>query len=164
MEVETKRASRNGLARFSSVLVLRGQRLVLQQADFDAAGADVFGGSCFAGDRRITQAFHIDAIHRDVLAEHEITHDRICHFLRRDDCGLPASRGESANFDHVAVLIFQPGRHLIEGLFRPLAQQSLARTKERSRLPTICSAPETRFVTSVAAVVAVWALLDASVA
>src|SRR4029077_5239270 len=87
-------------------------------------------GSVFGGYRRVSHAHHVDSVTRDLMAQNQVTYDRVRHPLRGGDRGLTATRGEALNFDDVAALILQWGCHLVERILRLLAQDALAGTKK----------------------------------
>src|SRR6266550_332418 len=86
-------------------------QIVLQQTDFHATAADPLVLACFVSgcNRSVAHTDDKDAIHRDLVIEHQVAHDRIRHLLRGGDCGLTTTGREALDFDDVAALTLQRG-------------------------------------------------------
>src|SRR5215469_7034710 len=63
------------------------------------------------------------------MSRDEITYDRVRHLLRTGDRRPPVASGKTSNFDDVASFIFEGSSHLVERVFRRLAQYGLPRTE-----------------------------------
>ena len=95
-------------------------QVVLQQADFHAAAGGVFRLSFFR-DRSVAHAYHIDAVDRNLMIEHQVADDRVGHLLRSSNRRLAAAGGEALHLDDVAMLILQRSSHFIERVLGLLA-------------------------------------------
>src|SRR5579863_6761933 len=98
--------------------------VVLQQADFDAATADML--AVVIRSRGIAHADEIDAVDRDLMVEHEVANHRLGHFLRGGDGGLTLAGREALDFEDVTALTLDRGRHGVNGVLGVLAQDGLA--------------------------------------
>src|ERR1700722_7347609 len=101
-------------------------QVVLQQADFDAATADVLGAGVVGRRGRIAHADEIDAIDRNLVGENEIAHNRLSHFLRAGDGSLSLAGRESLDFEDVSALTFDGGCHLVDRVLGVLGENGLA--------------------------------------
>ena len=121
-------------------MLSRTHEIVLKQADFDASAAATLGARIGGGC--VAQTQNMNAVERDLVVENEVAHDGIGHLLRIGDSGLTVSRGITADFNDVAVLILQRTGHLVEGVFRLLAQNALTRTEAELGLRSLLVLPE----------------------
>src|ERR1035437_46945 len=133
MKAEMKKGESPRLAfsLFCRTSVLHGtDQIILHHINFHSSAAAVLRhGSISAGNGRISHAQHVNAVDRDRMVEHQVTHHRIRHLLRAGNPSLAATRSEPANFEDVAALILQWSGHLVERILRRLAQDALTCTE-----------------------------------
>src|SRR5215472_13996011 len=69
------------------------------------------------------------------MSRDEIPYDRVRHLLRTGDRSPSVAGGKASNFDDVASFIFEGSSHLVERVFRRLAQYGLPRMETDLSLP-----------------------------
>src|SRR2546423_4828690 len=69
-------------------------KVILQQADFYTAAAHALWlfRLIGIGHRSVAHAYEINAIHGNLMVEHQVTHHRLGHLLRSGDCVLALAR------------------------------------------------------------------------
>src|SRR5271154_819466 len=117
-----------GLAK-GPVLLPAGRLLLSSLREIVLHDAYFYAGAAHALSGGVAQAENVHAVGRDLLVLHQVTDDRVRHFLGVGHGGLAVAGREALNFKDVAVLTLELCGDLVEGVLGLFAQGGLAGTE-----------------------------------